>query len=71
MPRTDSTPFDRHLRDVEGMIEAGNSFWEVEDAIDSTRLSDNQKAALWLLAWSALGPRAQERVARVSLALVR
>jgi hypothetical protein len=71
MQCTDLTPLDRLLLGVEDMIDAGNSFGEVEDAIEATDLSDDQKSAVWLLAWSALGPQAQEREARVKLALVR
>jgi hypothetical protein len=45
-------------------------FTEIEDVIDSAPLPDNQKAALWLLAWSHQRTRTQRRIAREALAAV-
>src|SRR5450755_1908440 len=43
---------DRATEQVEGMIHRGWAFARVEDAIDTARLSQLHKGALWLLAWS-------------------
>jgi hypothetical protein len=43
---------DLHRREVEGMMYEGVSFDEVEDVIDAAELALDEKAALWLLAWS-------------------
>ena len=41
------------LRQVEAMIDAGAEFGLIEDFIEnSVRLSDESRAALWLLAWT-------------------
>jgi hypothetical protein len=55
---------------VEGMIQAGELFGVVEDTINATPLDDDQKAALWLLAWSSRDTRAQRQDALAALALV-
>ena len=55
---------------VEGMIQAGEVFGVVEDTINAAALDDDQKAALWLLAWSSRDTRAQRRDALATLALV-
>ena len=50
---------------VEGMMDASEPFGEVEDFIDHAgALNVNQKAALWLLAWSLRSSRVQRREAR-------
>ena len=56
---------------VEGMIEAGELFGVVEDTINAAALVDDQKAALWLLAWSSRDSWAQRRDAIAALELVR
>ena len=54
-----------HLQDrVEAMMERGASFSIVEESIDEAYLSRDQKAALWLLAWSLRDPEEQRRDAR-------
>ena len=53
--------FDRATEQVEGMIHGGDAFARVEDAIDTARLSQLHKAALWLLAWSLRDPHVQRR----------
>jgi hypothetical protein len=57
---------------VEGMIHAGELFGVVEDRINNAAaLLEDQKAALWLLAWSSRDPWVQRREALAVLALVR
>jgi hypothetical protein len=55
---------------VEGMIQAGELFRDVEDIINAADLVEDQKAALWLLAWSAREPWVQRQDALAALALV-
>jgi hypothetical protein len=56
---------------VEGLIQAGELFGVVEDTINAAPLIEDQKAALWLLAWSSRDRSAQRRDALAALALVR
>ena len=57
--------------DVTELMEAGEPFGEVEDAIDQVAdLTEDAKAALWLLAFSMRDPGDQVRAARVHLAVV-
>lgn len=55
---------------VEGMMEAGELFGVIEDTINAAALGDDQKAALWLLAWSSRDSLAQRLDAAATLALV-
>jgi hypothetical protein len=71
MIRPGSTSLDLHQREVEAMVAAGTAFGLVEDVIDASDLRLDEKAALWMLAWSAIGPQAQELAARAKLTLVR
>jgi hypothetical protein len=48
-------------------MNAGESFGDVEDAIDIADLTEDEKAALWLLAFSMRDPRDQRRDARAYL----
>lgn len=51
--------------EVEKRMRQGARFDDVEDYIDDLEdLSDEQKSALWLLAWSYLGWRRQREIAR-------
>jgi hypothetical protein len=59
-----------YQREVERMAEAKAPFGEVEDKINAAELATDEKAALWMLAWSLLAPATQEAEARVMLALV-
>jgi hypothetical protein len=53
MPRSDpNPPLDLYCREVEDMIDDGASLDELEASIEATGLASEQKAALWLLAWS-------------------
>jgi hypothetical protein len=53
--------------DVERRMRRGERFTDVEDAIDASDLEDDEKAALWLLGWSYVHPRAQRREALAHL----
>ena len=55
---------------VEQMVREGRSFREVEAYVERATLADDQKAALWLLAWAEQEPGAQRRLALETLALV-
>ena len=57
---------------VTELIEAGEPFGDVEDAIDEVAdLTMEQKAALWLLAFSLRDPSEQQLDARAHLAAVQ
>ena len=71
MTRPGNTSLDLHQRVVEAMVAAGTALGLVEDVIEASDLPLDEKAALWMLAWSGVGPQAQERVARAKLSLVR
>jgi hypothetical protein len=43
-------------RTVAEMVSDGADLAEVESALDSIRLGEEEKSALWLLAWSAHEP---------------
>jgi hypothetical protein len=61
----------RYRDSVTELMEAGESFGAVEDAIDrAAHLSDDAKAALWLLAFSLQKPGEQVRAARAYLSSV-
>ena len=47
-----ATPFGVVREHVEALMEAGEPFAAVERAIEVTRLPEDERAALWLLAWS-------------------
>jgi hypothetical protein len=48
---------------VERMIRTGYSFEEIEAYINTTAFPEDQKSALWLLAWSYQDRPTQRRVA--------
>jgi hypothetical protein len=50
------------------MIHAGELFGVVEDTINAAALREDQKAALWLLAWSSRDPWVQRHDALATLA---
>jgi hypothetical protein len=56
MTRKAASAFDRYSEEVEGMMCDGEPLDEVEGAIERLPLPEEQKAALWLVAWS-LGER--------------
>jgi hypothetical protein len=49
---TTAAPFDRLRDEVEAMMKVDPPFDEVEREIDNTRLTEDRRAALWLVAWS-------------------
>jgi hypothetical protein len=53
--------------DVERQMLRGERFTDVEERINASELSDEEKSALWLLAWSYLDCRAQRREARAHI----
>src|SRR4051794_16695995 len=57
------------IRDeVDACMRRGDSFWTVEDeVIEPSRLSDDQKSALWLYGWSFLSQNAQRAEAESHL----
>ena len=70
MSGTQLRPVLASYRDaVAGWIKAGESFGHVEDAIDKVDdLSQDEKAALWLFAFSLREPAEQQLDARAHLA---
>jgi len=64
-------PLARYRDAVTQLIQLGEPFGHVEDAIDEvTDLTTDQKAALWLFAFSLRKPFEQQRDARAQLAAV-
>ena len=53
---------------VERRMRRGERFTDVEDVINATDLSADEKSALWLLGWSYVHPIAQRRQANAHLA---
>jgi hypothetical protein len=53
---------------VHMMLTVRSPFDEIEDYINKTKLSDLQKSALWLIAWSGQERSVQRRVAHEALA---
>lgn len=53
---------------IEETMRRGGRIADVEDVINHSHFSEEEKAALWLLAWSYLGWRAQRREAHEHLA---
>jgi hypothetical protein len=52
------------------LMRAGKPFEQVEEAIEAADLREDQKAGLWLLAFSMREPRVQQAEARAHLALL-
>jgi len=55
---------------VEQMVREGRSFHDAESYVARATLTDDEKAALWLLAWAEQERGAQRRLAKETLALV-
>jgi hypothetical protein len=70
MSNTHPASLGDYQEQVEGMMQAGELFGVVEDTINAATLGEDQKAALWLLAWSSRDSLAQRRDAVATLALV-
>jgi hypothetical protein len=72
MSATHARPALACYRDeVEELIRGGESFGGVEDAIDEVDLSQDQKAALWLFAFSLRDQAEQQLDARAHLSAVQ
>jgi hypothetical protein len=52
---------DALANQVERMLSERRPFDEIEDRIDGMSVSDDEKAALWLLAWSGQAQGVQRR----------
>ena len=61
------SPLEAMRLDVERRMRRGERFADVEDVIDASGLSTDEKSALWLLGWSYVHPRAQRREANAHL----
>jgi hypothetical protein len=58
-------------RAIDARMREGASFSNIEDElIESNRLSDEAKSALWLYAWSFVDWRAQRREAHAHIARI-
>ena len=64
-----ASPFDVVREHVEALMEVGEPFAAVERAIEVTRLPEDERAALWLLAWSLAGGGDVRRVEAPATAL--
>ena len=60
-------PLGQQQLDVEMLMEAGEPLSAVEDEIEELALGRDEKAALWLLAWSMQDPQLQRRTAARTL----
>ena len=56
--------FGDALGRVEDLIDAGESLADAEAAIDAVPLPEDERAALWLVAWSLADRRLELRSAR-------
>jgi hypothetical protein len=61
-------PIEAMRHEVQRRMLRGERFTDVEDVISSSDCSADEKAALWLLGWSYVHPRAQRREANAHLA---
>jgi len=67
MTSSTSSTLEAMRLDVQRRMHRGERFADVEDVIDATSLSSDEKSALWLLAWSYVHPRAQRREANAHI----
>jgi hypothetical protein len=68
MSHTYEMDFDACQDEVKGMMSAGESFGSVEATIESAKITEDERAALWLLAWSMRNPITHAQDARATLA---
>jgi hypothetical protein len=61
---------DLYRQKVERLMAADARFEDLEEAIHRTRFSLDEKAELWLLAWSLDEPHLQRRRARATLSQI-
>jgi hypothetical protein len=64
-------PIDAMQIEVERRMQRGERFSDVEDLINESELTADEKSALWLLAWTYLDRHAQRREARAHLRQLR
>jgi hypothetical protein len=69
MSRTYPMGFDACQEEVEGQMRVGGSLGGVEATIESARITEDERAALWLLAWSMRDGIAHAQDARIMLEL--
>ena len=60
-------PLEETRLELERRMRRGERFTDVEEVINASELSADEKSALWLLAWSYVHPRAQRREANAHL----
>ena len=60
-------PLAAHQLTVQALMEDCEPFGAVEEAIDELDHGGEEKAALWLLAWSLQEPQVQRRRAQTTL----
>jgi hypothetical protein len=73
---TASTAYDQAAGRVLDMMVSGLPFAQVEDAIDTTPVRQDEQAALWLLAWSfrsaaRSGTRESDEASRINRVKLR
>jgi hypothetical protein len=61
--------FDASRDEVERMISDRRPFCEIEHRIEGQSLSDDQKSALWLLAWSGQAEQVRHQTLAEALTL--
>jgi hypothetical protein len=64
MTATAAPFYDRAAQRVEDLMLQGTPFAQLEEAIDTAPAPQDQRAALWLLAWSLLARSPQPHAAR-------
>jgi hypothetical protein len=67
-PTASLNPLEAMRQEVVRRMSRGDRLSDVEDPINSSAFSSDEKAALWLLAWSYVPPGAQRREANAHLA---
>jgi hypothetical protein len=66
------TPLSNYRDAVTELVDAGEQFGDVEDAIDEVaELTQDEKAALWLFAFSLRDPAEQQLEARAHIAALQ
>ena len=68
MSHTYMPSFEAGKDEVERRMSAGEPFGSIEDMIDGANISEDQKAALWLLAWSGQAGSVRRRIVVEALA---
>lgn len=64
-------PLAAMRQEIERRMLRGERFTDVEDAISSSEFSADEQAALWLLGWSYVHPKAQRREANAHLTALK